>query len=254
MTSEPSSSPRDIMRTDHAEHEDPIAAPCFPEVVAEKYAAGVDTKPHNAYYERPAVLSLLPPIAGLKVLDAGCGNGWYAEHLVEHGATVTAVDASPGLVALTRARLGDRAEVLQVDLARPLDFAADGTFDLVLSPLVMHYLRDWEAVFTEFHRILKESGTLLFSTHHPFMDFQLFKVDSYFGTQLLEDDWRVGKVRYYRRPLTAMIDALAEAGFVVERMLEPQPTDEFRRVDPQRYERLSKDPCFLVIRARPDRR
>jgi 2-polyprenyl-3-methyl-5-hydroxy-6-metoxy-1,4-benzoquinol methylase len=82
---------------------------CFPEVVAEKYAADVDTKPHNAYNECPAVLSLLPPLAGLKVLDAGCGNGWYDELLVEHGATVTAVDSSPGLVALTRARVGDRA-------------------------------------------------------------------------------------------------------------------------------------------------
>jgi SAM-dependent methyltransferase len=220
--------------------------------MAEKYAAEVDTKPHNAYYERPAVLSLLPPLAGLNILDAGCGSGWYAEYLVEHGATVTAVDVSPKLVALTKARLGNRAHVLQADLGQPLDFANDATFDLVLSPLVMHYLEDWQAVFAEFRRVLKGSGLLLFSTHHPFMDYQHFQTESYFATELLEDEWRTGKVRYYRRPLTAMIDALADTGFVVERILEPQPTDAFRSVAPEDHERLSKNPCFLVIRARCD--
>jgi SAM-dependent methyltransferase len=240
------------MPTDDAGREDPIALSCY-EAMADTYAAVVDTKPHNAYYERPAVLSLLPPVAGLQVLDAGCGSGWYAEALVERGATVTAVDVSPKMVALTRARLGDRAVALQADLGRPLDFAANGAFDLVLCPLVMHYLRDWDGALTEFHRILGASGILLFSTHHPFMDFQTHEVDTYFGTQLLEEQWSTGEVRFYRRPLTAMFDALARAGFVVERLLEPQPTEEFRRADPKDYEQLSKNPGFLVIRARRDR-
>jgi SAM-dependent methyltransferase len=232
---------------------EPVALSCY-EAMAEKYAAAVDTKPHNAYYERPAVLSLLPSVGGLNVLDAGCGSGWYAEYLVEHGATVTAVDVSPKLVALTKARLGNRAQVLQVDLGQPLDFASNAAFDLVLSPLVMHYLEDWQAVFAEFHRVLKDSGVLLFSTHHPFMDFQLFQTESYFTMELLEDEWSTGKVYYYRRPLTTMIDALAETGFVIERILEPQPTDVFRSVDPEGYERLSKNPWFIVIRARRDSR
>lgn len=240
------------MSADGREFEEPIALSCY-EAMAEQYAAAVDTLPHNAYYERPAVLSLLPSVAGLNVLDAGCGSGWYAEYLVEHGATVTAVDVSPKLVTLTKARLGNRVQVLQADLGRPLDFADDDIFDLVLCPLVMHYLKDWKAVFVEFHRLLKGSGVLLLSTHHPFMDFQLFETESYFTTELLEDEWSTGKVRYYRRPLTAMIEALAEAGFVVERILEPQPTDGFREVDPEGHERLSKNPGFIVIRARCDR-
>jgi len=239
------------MTTDSREHEEPIALSCY-EAMAEEYAAAVDTKPHNAYYERPAVLSLLPPVAELHVLDAGCGSGWYAEYLVEHGATVTAVDVSPKMVTLTRARLGGRAQVLRADLGQALDCLDDATFDLILCSLAMHYLKDWQAVFGEFHRVLKGSGVLLFSTHHPFMDFQLFQTESYFATELLEDEWSTGKVHYYRRPLTAMTNALAEARFVVERILEPQPTDEFREVDPEGHERLSKNPWFIVIRARRD--
>ncbi len=55
------------MSTDRQEGQEPVALSCY-EAMAEQYAAAVDTKPYNAYYERPAVLSLLPALAGLNVL------------------------------------------------------------------------------------------------------------------------------------------------------------------------------------------
>jgi 2-polyprenyl-3-methyl-5-hydroxy-6-metoxy-1,4-benzoquinol methylase len=218
--------------------------------IADRYAAAVDAKPHNAHYERPATLSVLPPLAGVRVLDVGCGPGWYAEHLVGQGATVTAFDAAPRFVELTRARVGDRARVLQADLAQPLDFAPDAAFDLVLCPLVLHHVEDWGAVLAELARVLRPAGLLVFSTHHPFMDWQLFRTADYFATELLEDDWGIGKVTFYRRPLTAMADALAGARFVIERLAEPRPTEDFRRADPVSYEKLLRNPWFLVVRAR----
>jgi len=50
----------------------PIALDAY-ESLAEAYAAVVKTKAHNAYYERPATLSLLPDVKNKRVLDAGCG-------------------------------------------------------------------------------------------------------------------------------------------------------------------------------------
>lgn len=217
---------------------------------AKAYAEKVDTRPWNAYYERPAVLSLLPPLAHAKVLDAGCGSGWYAEYLLDHGATVTAFDFNSDFVALTQSRVGHRACVLRADLATPLDFAAGAEFDLVVCPLVMHYLKDWQPPFREFHRTLKPDGLLVFSTHHPFMDWTYFKTENYYAIELLEDEWDIGKMRFYRRPITAMSRDLEATGFVIERLLEPQPTEDFRRVDPKMHERLTKKPQFLVIRAR----
>lgn len=220
------------------------------EGIAGKYAEIVDTQPWNAYYERPAVISLLPSLMNARVLDAGCGSGWYAEYLLGRGAEVTAFDVNLEFVTLTRARVGERAHVLQADLAAPLEFAGDGEFDVVVCPLVMHYLKDWQPVFREFHRILKPHGVLVFSTHHPFMDWKLFDREDYFAVELLEDDWGVGKMRFYRRPLTAINEALDSAGFFIERLLEPQPTEDFRRVHPEGYERLTKNPWFLVVRGR----
>ena len=220
------------------------------ETIAAKYAASVDTRPWNAFYERPAVVSLLPPLQNAKVLDVGCGSGWYADYLVEHGATVTAFDFNAELVSLTQARVGDRARVLQADLAEPLMFAADEEFDVAVCPLVIHYLRDWQPALRELHRVLKARGTLVFSTHHPFMDWKLFNTEDYFATELLEDEWDIGKVTFYRRPLKAICEALHNAGFWIEQLLEPHPTADFRRVNPEGYERLMKNPWFLVIRAR----
>jgi ubiquinone/menaquinone biosynthesis C-methylase UbiE len=218
--------------------------------VAKNYAAVNDDAPYNAHYERPAVLSLLPPLEGIKVLEAACGPGWYAQHLARHGALVTACDRNAEFVEITRKRVPD-AKVVQADLTEPLEFA-DRSFDLVVCALAMHYLEDWVAPLREFRRVLGAEGSLVFSTHHPFADWQMFNIPDYFGTQVIHDNFpNVGPISYYRRPLTAMFEALREAGFVVERLVEPQPTAAFREADPEGYERLMKEPCFIVMRARP---
>jgi len=71
------------------------------EKLADAYAEKVDTKPHNAYLEMPATLSLLPDVEGRRVLDVGCGTGRYTEWLLEHGAKVIGFDASPKMLALS---------------------------------------------------------------------------------------------------------------------------------------------------------
>ncbi|TDA67099.1 MAG: class I SAM-dependent methyltransferase [Chloroflexi bacterium] len=221
------------------------------DAMADAYNAHVDTQPHNALYERPAVLSLLPPLAGLTVLDAGCGSGWYAQHYLEHEVKrVVCVDASEKMTAAARARLGERAQVLVADLGQSLNFATNGEYDLVVAPLVLHYLLDWLPTLREFHRVLKPNGLFVFSTHHPIMDFKLFNLPDYFATALIEDEWSTGKVTYYHHSLSAICATLAEAGFSIERLLEPQPVPAMQASHPELYDRLMHNPWFLVIRAR----
>ena len=219
--------------------------------MADAYNARVDTHPHNALYDRPAVFSVLPPLTGLSILDAGCGSGWYAQQFLDHGAArVVCVDVSQKMAAAAQARLGERAQVLNVDLSEPLTFAADGEFDLVCAPLVLHYLENWAPTLREFQRVLKPGGILVFSTHHPIMDVKLFNLPDYFATTLIEDEWDTGKVTYYHRSLTAILDAVLEAGFALEKVLEPQPVSAMQASHPELYDKLMHNPWFLVIRAR----
>ena len=233
--------------------EKPIAIDVY-EAIAENYATTVDSKAIYVHYERPALLSLLPEVNGKRVLDAGCGPGSYAEWFVRHGAKVIALDISSKMVQLARKRLGGTAEVRQADLTNPLDFLEDESIDIIWCPLVLHYIKEWDSVFTEFSRILGQSGLLIFSIHHPLMDFIKFDAENYFATELVEDTWtgfgELVKMPFYRRPLSAIIAPLLSAGFLIEQMIEPQPTAAYQQEDPAEYELLCREPRRLCIRAK----
>ena len=222
--------------------------------IAAKYADSREDKPINVYYERPGFCSLLPPLEGLAVLDAGCGPGWFAEYCQKNGAAITAFDYNQDFVERTRARLQTAAldassDVFQEDLAQPLNRLSDSAFDLVICSLVLHYLEDWLPALREFHRVLKPDGRLVFSTHHPAHDWIGFGTHSYFDVELLEDEWDIGKVQFYRRPITKICADLNAAGFLIEQLLEPQPLPEWKDVEPESYERFNKAPWRLMIRA-----
>ncbi len=225
------------------------------EPFAENYLSAVDEKPYTAYYERPAMLSLLPEkLDGVHIIDAGCGSGFYSEYFIRKGATVTAFDASQKMLDHTRKRCGEKVKCVLADLSKPLDGIKDGTIDIITASLVMHYIKDWAAAFHEFHRVLKNGGSLIFSIHHPMIDYLLFNKKGYFETELIEDEWKgFGgssiKVKYFVRPMGAVISPLIEAGFKIDKFLEPRPAAECREKYPKTFDKLSKEPGFLLIRA-----
>ena len=103
-----------------------------------------------------------PPVRPLRILDAGCGPGFFSVVLAKAGHTVTGIDGSEGMLAFARqnaAAHGVSPELLQGDFGR-LPFP-DGTFDLVVCRNVTHIIRDHLAVYGEWFRVLKPGGVLL---------------------------------------------------------------------------------------------
>lgn len=236
--------------------EDPIASTAY-DLLAEAYAARVETKAHNALYDRPAMLALLPEVAGKRVLDAGCGPGVYAEWLVNHGADVVGLDVSSKMIGIAARRLQGKVRLIQADFSQPLDFLEASSFDLVLSALALDYVRDWTSVFREFFRVLREPSYFVFSVGHPSDEFyDHHPQGNYFDIEQVEmefnwpDDGVRVSVPYYRRPLSAMLDPLFAAGFILERVVEPRPVPEFAKADPQDYAKLMRQPGFICFRAR----
>jgi SAM-dependent methyltransferase len=234
-------------------HKDTVSIKSYDEM-AKYYENYVDTKPWNAYYERPAVLSLLPEIKNKRILDAGCAGGWYTKYLLDHGAEVTAIDVNKNMVEITKKRVQDKCPVIQADLNNRLDFIENNSFDTVLASLVLHYLKDVTNAFPEFNRILKTNGEIIFSIHHPIIEFLHFKREDYMAIELLEDEWTMGeekiKVQFYRKPLNKILQPLIDNGFYIENILEAEPTNEFKEKLPEAYERLLKRPNFLFIKAK----
>lgn len=140
--------------------------------LAKDYEKHVDTQSgFNAYYERPAMIKLLPlEMNQLTVLDAGCAAGWYTEQFIKQGAHVTAIDISTEMVEACKRRIGDKATVLTCDLTDLLPFKNE-TFDLIVSSLTLHYIDDWVPTFREIPSYLEARGKLNFLRSSSFHGF-----------------------------------------------------------------------------------
>src|SRR5262245_57946476 len=101
---------------------------------------------------------------GTRLLDAGCGAGLGALLASLRGATVTALDASAGLLAVARARLPE-AEVREGDL-EALPFA-DATFDAVVAVNSVFYAADMAAALRGLVRVVRPGGRVVVTAWGP---------------------------------------------------------------------------------------
>ncbi len=164
--------------------------------------------------ELPFIRAVLEPQGPARLLDVGCGTGWYLQHLSPWCAEAVGVDLSQGMLAQARRRLPE-AELVQAD-ARDLPFG-EGRFDLVLSTRVLSHIAGPEAALAEARRVLRPGGLVVVSdvdAAHP-----------YAHTRLPVDQGHV-LAHSYKHP-RAQIEALFEAqGFasVGAALISPEGT------------------------------
>jgi ubiquinone/menaquinone biosynthesis C-methylase UbiE len=219
------------------------------------WSATTDDGPFNGWLERPALQSLVPSdLAGLTVLDAGCGSGALAEWLLEHEADVIGVDLSPAMVDEARRRCKGRGRFLVADLAEPLALEPDSV-DGITCSLALHYLEDWDVALTSFAKVLRAGGWAVLSLDHPCGPPLPSQRGGYFDTELVSDKWKKADVEvtqwFWRRPLSAVVEAFADHGFLVERLVEAQPSPQALARFPEQLAKVVGVPWFIVYRLRP---
>ncbi|MGA8046970.1 MAG: class I SAM-dependent methyltransferase [Dermatophilaceae bacterium] len=196
---------------------------------AAAYSAENETNLFNAYYERPETLRLAGDVAGLRVLDAGCGSGPLTDALRTKGAQVSGFDLSPAMVTLARERLGDDADLRVADLGAPLPYR-DDEFDLVVVSLALHYVQDWDPALAELRRVTRRGGRLIVSIIHPMVYALVYPDADYFAlTRYSEDYTLAGEtvwMTYWHRPLQDVLNAFTTAGFHIRTVTEPPPAQD----------------------------
>ena len=223
------------------------------EDLAENYSALIDHKPHNAYYDRPNTIALLGSVREKQILDAACGPGKYAQILQSNGAHVTGFDSSPQMIEYAKKRNNDKGSFFVHDLESPLHMFKNGSFDIVLCALAMHYVEERNFTIQEFYRVLKPKGLLILSIEHPFFEYRYFKSKVYFEVEPVQCTWSgFGKpvvIHSYRRSLGACITPLTSNGFYIDELVEPKPLAAFEELDPKHFRELNEFPAFMCIRA-----
>jgi SAM-dependent methyltransferase len=220
--------------------------------LAAVWSATTDEGPFNGFLERPALRSLVPSrLTDAAVLDAGCGSGAQARWLLDQGADVVGIDLSPRMVEEAKRRCGGQGRFFVADLAEPLPLEPR-SLDGITCSLALHYLHDWSVPLRSFASALRPAGWAVISLDHPFGAPLPTQRGGYFDTELATDTWRKGDVevsqQFWRRPLSAALDAFAAAGFVVDRVAEPQPSDEALMRFPDELAGLVGVPVFIVYR------
>jgi SAM-dependent methyltransferase len=215
---------------------------------AAHYEEHAAVAPYNALYDRPATLRVVGDVAGRRVLDGACGPGFYVETFLAAGAEVIGCDAAPAMVDLARLRVGDRAQLEVHSLDDPFSWVEAQTIDVVVCALAYHYLSNRAGFLAEAHRMLRPGGSLVISTHHPTADWVRLG-GSYFEESAVTEVWSTGwEITAWRVPLTQLCEEFTDAGFVIERLIEPLPDDDMRESHPDIYRKLSTAPGFIVFR------
>ncbi|MGH2541326.1 MAG: class I SAM-dependent methyltransferase [Ardenticatenaceae bacterium] len=204
----------------------------------------------------PYLLRYVGDVAGLSVLDAGCGEGSVSRLLTERGARITGIDISPRLVQLAQARDPQSTITYQVhDLSQPLP-KYEQTFDVVVSNLVLNDVPDYRGFIATLGSMTKPDGRLVLSLNNPYSAVIRDKVQNYFdsGTVTLYNMARDGvEVYYFHRTLEEYMTAFRDAGFLLRSLADVQVTTEIAARLPDRYSHLPYShryhhfPFFMIL-------
>jgi len=220
---------------------------------AVRYAEAVKNNIYNALLERPSTMALLGNLQGKNVVDMGCGPGEYTQWFLEQSVNrLTCTDISEDMVALVKRKFSSKVHAYCQNISQGLPLEKNDSADVIVCPLVLHYIEDLTPVFESVCRVLKPGGYMVFSTHHPFADFERSESGNYFSRELIEEEWdTVGvpvKVNFYRRSLTEISEAITNSGLLISKISEGVVDERAKELSESTYNHLKNNPNFIFFR------
>jgi ubiquinone/menaquinone biosynthesis C-methylase UbiE len=212
--------------------------------------------------EWSSLRSMLPDMRGARVLDLGCGFGWFARWARERGAhCVIGFDVSENMLERTIEMTSDSAiEYRRLDLEEIE--VPERKFDLAFTSLALHYIQNLDRLFRSVYRGLVPGGWFIFSTEHPIYTasrrpewfiqkdgHRSWPVDQYLVEGSRATDWLTKAVIKQHRTIATTVNLLIQAGFALARLDEWGPADDQIAARPEWAEHRDR-PMFLLVAAR----
>lgn len=211
--------------------------------------------------EWPTLRSMLPDLTGLRVVDLGCGFGWFARWAVSAGAaSVLGIDLSERMLERAGADTSDDRIAYQRQDLESVDLPA-AVFDLAYSSLALHYLADLGLILAKIHQSLVPAGVFVFSIEHPICTAPsrpefvtdasgsvAWPVDQYLIEGPRTTDWLAPGVQKHHRTITSYVTGLHKAGLILDHLCEWGPSPEQIAEVPEWAIELER-PQFLLVAA-----
>ena len=211
--------------------------------------------------EWPAIQAMLPALNGKRVVDLGCGFGWFARWASEQGAAhVLALDLSEQMIARAQATT-DAANIdYRIADLEQLELPA-ASFDFAYSSLAFHYIEDFNKLVATIHQSLAPGAHFVFTIEHPIYmapaqpnwttssdGRRIWPLDGYSVEGKRQTDWLAKGVLKHHRTIGTTLNALIDAGFAIRQVQEWAPTAEQVAANPGLAEELDR-PMMLLIAA-----
>lgn len=218
----------------------------------------------NNLFEIPALFSMMPDLKGKRVLDLGCGFGEHCKQFIEQGAQkVVGIDISEKMLAVAQ-KENANPNISYISMPMENIGELDEKFDVVVSSLAFHYVEDYAGVVKNIYNLLEKEGIFIYSQENPLCtchsggdrwtrDEKGNKIHLNLRDYGIEGEresvWFVDNVKKYHRTFSTIINTLINAGFSIEKMIEPLPSEEILANYPD-YQDLFHKPDFLLLRVK----
>jgi len=204
---------------------------------------------------------MLPDFKGKQVLDLGCGYGWHCIYAVENGASsVVGIDISHKMLETAKEKTKFSEVEYRCCAVEDVDYPSE-SFDIILSSLAFHYIKDYNSLVRNIYRMLTPGGMLVFTVEHPVFTAQgtqdwyydekgeilHFPVDNYYYEGERTAVFLGEKVIKYHRTLTTYLNTLLTHGFILNQIVEPQPPESMMDITGMKDE--MRRPMMLVVSA-----
>ena len=179
-------------------------------------------------------------LAGLRVLDLGCGFGDFARKARQEGAaSVIGIDISTNMVAEAARRPDDPGIEYHCTSIERFDWTG-APFDVVVSSLALHYVKDYTAAVARVAGLLVTGGRFVFSVEHPVCTAMArqqwirnaegralyWPIDDYRLEGPRHTTWFVEGVVKYHRTIETYVNGLIQSGFTLRCLREPEPVSD----------------------------